>query len=224
MESFFNTFIYDKFNVEDYRLSDLNWKDDTLETGIGDIDGSDPSIKGYNKGWQIEPYKQRYYANIIDKRSETMKRKKMSAKEVIDISFSAENYAKEILSLWTETDGPLQNFFEAFTMNKVNNKMKKEIAQILNSQGYKVYPVLVDERQIHAYSLFENTKDYQLSDESLTSMENTFNGQGKSLNTHFTNDSFTRSFGFDSMTQLNSDTGVMPTMYEVRVSRLKKKQ
>lgn len=56
-----------------YNLSDLNWKDDTLETGIGDTDGSDPSMKGYNKGWQMDPYEQRYYANknnktIIDKR------------------------------------------------------------------------------------------------------------------------------------------------------------
>lgn len=224
MENFYNIFIYDKSNMEDYRISDLNWKDDTLENNIGDIDGSDPSMKGYNKGWQMEPYKQRYYANkILDKRSVNMKITKLSAKETIDISHSSENYANEILSLWAETDGPLQNFYEAFTMNKISNKMKKEIAEILNSKGYKVYPVLVDERQVHAYSLFETVDDYQISNESLTSMENRFNGQGDSLNTNFSNDSSTRSFGFDNVTQMNSDISVAPSMHETRISRLKKK-
>lgn len=204
-----------------YNLSDMNWLDETLETGIGDIDGSDPSMKGYNKGWQMEPYKQRYYAN---KRSEKMSRiRRTSAKEVIDISYSAENYANEILSLWQEADGPLQNFFEAFTMNKVDNKTKKEIAKILTEKGFKVCPVLTDERAIHAYSLFENTKDYQLSNELLTSIENRFNGQANPLNTNYTNGP-TRDFGYDNITQMNSDIGVVPNYYEVRISRLKKKQ
>lgn len=203
-----------------YNLSDMNWLDETLETGIGDIDGSDPSMKGYNKGWQMEPYKQRYYAN---KRGENVSRiRRTSAKEVIDISYSSENYANEILSLWKEVDGPLQNFFEAFTMNKVDNKTKKEIAQILRDRGFKVYPVLTDERTVHAYSLFETTKDYQLSDESLTAIENRFNGQADSLNTNYTN-GVTMDFGFDNVTQMNSDIGVTPSCYEVRVSRLKKK-
>src|SRR3712207_1194322 len=114
------------YKDNDYNLSDLNWKDDTLENGIGDIDGSDPSMKGYNKGWQQEPYKDRYYAN-----------KKKAAKEVNDISYDSENLAREILELWSQADGPLQNFFEAFTMNKVSNKMKKEIADIIRKKGYE---------------------------------------------------------------------------------------
>lgn len=216
-DSFLGNFILD---LDVYNLSDLNWKDDTLETGIGDIDGSDPSMKGYNKGWQMEPYKQRYYANIIDKRSVKMNRiKKTSAKEVIDISYGAENYANEILSLWQEVDGPLQNFFEAFTMNKIDNKMKKEIAKILGEQGFKVYPVLVDERAIHANA----NNDFQISDESLSAMENMLSGHADPINTGFSNGS-NRDFGFDSMTQMNSDIGVAPFNYETRVSRLKKKQ
>lgn len=222
MDYFINKFIYDKFNDKKYNLSDLNWKDDTLQNGIGDIDGSDPSMKGYNKGWQMEPYKQRYYANIKNKRSETMTRVKKSAKEVIDISCSAENYANEILTLWAEVDGPLQDFFEAFTMNKISNSMKKDIANILHSKGYKVYPVLTDERNIFANSLFETIDDYQLSNESLSAIEKNFNGQNDFINQNFSN-GCNMSFGFDNVTQLNSDIGVAPNMYETRISRLKKK-
>lgn len=221
MENFLNNVLYNHTDDKVYNLSDLNWRDDTLETGIGDIDGSDPTMNGYNKGWQMEPYKERFYA----KRSDKMRLlKKQSAKEVIDISYSAENYANEILSLWQQVDGPLQNFFEAFTMNKVDNKLKKEIAQILNSRGYKVYPVLVDERKVHAYSLFENINDYQISNESLTSMEDYLSGHSNSLNSGFNNNTSTTEFGFNDMTQLNSDIGgVAPNTYEVRISRLKKK-
>jgi len=121
-----------------YNLADENWKDDTLETGIGDTDGSDPSMKGYNKGYQMDPYQQRFYAS------------KLAAKEMIDISHTSENYANEILALWAEVDGPLQNFYEGFTMNKITNSMKKEIAEALGKHGYKVYPILVDERSRYA--------------------------------------------------------------------------
>lgn len=216
---FWYNLIKDQFVDNVYNLSDLNWEDSTLDTGIGDVDGSDPSMKGYNKGWQMEPYKQRYYANkkYLNRR-ETMNIKKLSAKEVMDISCSPENYANEILTLWAETDGPLQNFFEAFTMNKIDNKTKKEIANILNSKGYKVYPVLTDERHIHA----NHFVDLQYSDETLTALEDRLNGQADPINTPYMTSGPNMDFGFDSMTQMNSDIGVMPSSYEVRVSRLKK--
>jgi hypothetical protein len=44
-----------------YHLTDLNWKDDGLVDG--DCYYGDPSINDYNKGWQMEPYEQRFYAN-----------------------------------------------------------------------------------------------------------------------------------------------------------------
>lgn len=269
-----------------YNLADENWKDDTLETGIGDTDGSDPSMKGYNKGYQMDPYQQRFYA-----------KKKEAAKEMIDISHSAENYANEILALWAETDGPLQNFYEGFTMNKVTNKMKKQIAEELSEQGHKVYPVLVDERSRYAsiskklkklasddteklieyftqifpesvvmelvkndvvdsknegytmevpeldgileYYLQSDPHDYaakllnvalasgkatdiqpfqdfQLSDATLTALENVLSGQADPMyNGPWTNEE----------AQDRSDIGVPPNTYETRISkRLKKKQ
>ena len=48
---------FDLRNVEIYNLSDINWEDETLENGIGDIDGSDPTMKGYNKEYEVDPYK-----------------------------------------------------------------------------------------------------------------------------------------------------------------------
>lgn len=277
-----------------YNLSDMNWKDDTIDTqhlwgtGIGDIDGSDPSMKGYNKGWQMDPYKQRYYA-----------KRKEAAKEINDISFNSENLAREILELWSQADGPIQNFYEAFTMNKIPNKMKKEIAEILRQQGYDVYPVLVDERNRFAnvfkkikkiannninklieccnevfpesnviklinddikkvgykvtrpelnglldyYLLLypddyaaklvnksltnkntnmEHFKDIQLSNESLEALENRLNGQSDSLNNGYQNNGPGMDFGMDSTTQMNSDIGVSPNMYETRLSNKKK--
>lgn len=153
-----------------------------------------------------------------------MNRLKLAAKEVIDISSNPENYANEILSLWAEADGPLQNFYEAFTMNKINNKTKQEIARILNEQGYKVYPVLTDERPIYAGSNdFREFRDIQISDESLTAMENILSGQADPFyKQRSQNGGPTFELGFDDTTQLNSDIGVPPNNYETRISRLKK--
>ena len=210
------------YKDNDYNLSDLNWKDDTLENGIGDIDGSDPSMKGYNKGWQQEPYKDRYYAN-----------KKKAAKEVNDISYDSENLAREILELWSQADGPLQNFFEAFTMNKVSNKMKKEIADIIRKKGYEVYPVLTDETE--RYASFSRLKkkvkniesisnvtpfdDMQLSYDSLTSMEKMLNEQSDGIGDVCFRNGLCSDFGMDMMTQMRSDISVPPNVYEVNSSK-----
>lgn len=80
-------------------------------------------------------------------------REKTAAEEIRDITYTPENLAKEILTLWSQVDGPLQNFFEAFTMNKMNNKMKQEIADILKSWGYDVTPVYTQDTPIYAKSL-----------------------------------------------------------------------
>ncbi len=197
-----------QINIEPiYNLSDINWQDDTLETGIGDIDGSDPTMKGYNKGYQMEPYKERFYAS------------KTAAKEVIDISNSVDNYANEILSLWKEADGPLQNFFEGFTMNKFDNDTIKQIAEKIREKGYSVYPVLVDRRS--RYAGYRNTDiqefvDFQLSDSSLNAIEKIMNGQDDPIyNGPGTN---------EEATDRSDDIGVAPSLYEVTLcSRLKKK-
>ena len=75
---------------------------------------------------------------------------KYAAKEVIDISYTPENIAKEILTLWSQADGPLQDFFDAFTANKMTNEMKKQVADNLKEMGYDVTPVLVDETPKYA--------------------------------------------------------------------------
>lgn len=78
---------------------------------------------------------------------------KYAAKEVIDISYTPENIAKEILTLWSQVDGPLQDFFDGFTVNKMTNEMKKEVAENLKEMGYDVTPVLVDETPKYASDL-----------------------------------------------------------------------
>ena len=254
-----------------YNLSDENFKDDTLESGIGDIDGSDPSMTGYNKGWQQDPYQQRYYA---DKRTN----KKEAAKETMEIEHTAEGYAKEILALWSQVDGPLQNFFEAFTMNKLNengyeihpiltdrrsryanisNKIKKMASndkQKLFNYFVKIFPdsvvtelvsdinsvneegINIDEPELNGVIEFyieENPEDqaikllntamsnniefvdFQLSDATLTALENVLSGQA---------DPIYNGPGINEEVTDRSDLGVPPNVYETRLSkRLKKK-
>ena len=210
--------IIDKFVDENYyNMSDLNWKDDTLETGIGDIDGSDPSVKGFNKGWQMDPYLQRYYANYDG--GKKMSRLKKAVVEIRDITYSAENYVDELLSIWKESDGPIQDFFEAFTSNnKVNNRDKKDMAKLLNERGYKVVPWLLDETIRHANVQY--FKDIQISDESLENMEQFLSGMQEPLNLKEDN-------GFNQSCDMYSDLGgPASTSYEIsanKVSRLKKK-
>lgn len=72
------------------------------------------------------------------------KSEKVAAKEVQDISYTPENLAKEIITLWSQADGPLQDFFNAFTMNKMTNEIKTQVADIINGWGYDVTPSLDD--------------------------------------------------------------------------------
>lgn len=179
---------------------------------------SDPSINDYNKGYAMEPYEMRYYAdrNVLHqvKKGETYEtiaekyfghksyakqikemnktlanktlkpgmmlivgRKpltKEAAEEIRDITYTPENLAKEILTLWSQVDGPLQNFFEGFTMNKMTNEMKQEIAKILKEWGYEVTPVLEDRTPRYASKMKLFTKISKLSKEN--NMKTMFEG------------------------------------------------
>lgn len=75
---------------------------------------------------------------------------KEAAKEVMEITYTPENLAKEILTLWSQVDGPLQNFYDGFTMNKMDNKLKQDIADLLNEWGYKVEPTYTQDTPIYA--------------------------------------------------------------------------
>ena len=124
------------YNKEyDYDL-DLNWRDD------GDVLG-DASMNDYLKGYQIEPYAFQQWAK--DKK----KNIKIATKEVIVMQFYPEYLADYILTLWNGIDGALQDFFEGFTL-RYNNDLKIAIANELKKKGYKVFPVLVDDRAFYA--------------------------------------------------------------------------
>lgn len=83
-------------------------------------------------------------------------RQLFAAKEVQDITYTPENLAKEIVTLWSQTDGPIQNFFDGFTVNKTTNKMKKDIADILNGWGYDIKPTYVQDTPTYAAKAYEN--------------------------------------------------------------------
>lgn len=116
---------------------DLNWRDD------GDV-LNDPSINDYLKGYNINPYEFKQWAQ---KKLKSMN--KTAAIETDVMHFTPAYLADKILTLWNGTDGPLQNFFDAFTL-RYPNKLTKEIADELTLQGYKVYPILIDDRPRYA--------------------------------------------------------------------------
>jgi len=115
----------------------LNWRDD------GDI-LNDPSMNDYLKGYNIDPYEFKQWAQ---KKLKSMD--KTAAIETDVMRFTPAYLADKILTLWNGSDSPLQNFFEAFTL-RYPNKLTKDVASELAAQGYKVYPVLVDDRPRYA--------------------------------------------------------------------------
>lgn len=112
----------------------LNWRDDGDELG-------DASMNDYLKGYQIEPYAFQQWAS--------KKNIKVAASEVINMHYYPEFLADYILTLWNGTDGSLQNYFEGFTL-RYNNNMKQNIASELAKKGYKVHPILTDDRAYYA--------------------------------------------------------------------------
>jgi hypothetical protein len=119
-----------EYNYEE----DLNWRDDGDEIG-------DASMKDYLEGYQIEPYAFQQWAK--------KKNIKTAANEMINMHFYPEFLADYILTLWNGTDSPLQNFFEGFTL-RYNNRLKIDVAKELEKLGYKVHPVLTDDRAYYA--------------------------------------------------------------------------
>lgn len=119
----------------DYDL-DLNWRDDGDELG-------DASMKDYLKGYQIEPYAFQQWAEKNNKNIKT------AAQEMINMHFYPEFLADYILTLWNGVDGTLQDYYEGFTL-RYNNNLKKAVANELEKRGYKVLPILVDDRAFYA--------------------------------------------------------------------------
>lgn len=115
----------------------LNWRDD------GDI-LMDPSMNDYLKGYNIDPYEFKQWAS-----KNKIELHKTAAREQIVLQFLPEYLANNILTRWNGADGPLQNFFEGYTL-RYDNKLKNDIAKCLEDQGYKVYPVLTDNKTIYA--------------------------------------------------------------------------
>lgn len=97
---------------------------------------------------------------------------KTAAKEVTDITYTPEGLAKRIITLWSQADGPLQDFFNAFTMNKSTNEMKQQISEILRGWGYEVTPVLEDRTVRHASKIKLFSKIAKISKE--TNMQHVF--------------------------------------------------
>lgn len=124
--------IKDEYDYEDH----LNWRDD----------GSvfiHPSVTDYLKGFNMDPYQFTQWAVKNNKNTKT------SAKETIVMDFGAEYLANNILTRWNGSDGPLQDYFNAYT-HRYNNDLKIAISDILNAKGYDVLPILYDETNRHA--------------------------------------------------------------------------
>jgi len=123
---------------------DLNWRDDGNDSPDGQ-NIENPSVRDFNLGYELNPYDLRYWAKT-DKNMY-----KLAWKEVDPLSFTPEYLADKILKLWNQIDGTLQNTFEAFTL-RYDNKLKQQIANIINSYGYEVYPILLIDAPIYASS------------------------------------------------------------------------
>lgn len=116
-----------------------------------DLNISDPSnaaegdgtMKDFNEGYEKDPYSIRQFAT---------KQKgliKTADEETVIMKFSPDFLADRILTLWNGADGPLQNFYDLFTL-RYDNKMKMDIAKLLKEQGYMVYPTLIDDKPRYA--------------------------------------------------------------------------
>jgi hypothetical protein len=115
----------------------LNWRDD------GDA-LSDPCMNDYLAGYQIEPYEFKQWAG-----KKNIPLQKTADLETVVMQFTPEFLADRIVTLWNGADGPLQSFFEGFTL-RYDNKMKMQLAEILAGKGFEVYPVLTDDKPRYA--------------------------------------------------------------------------
>ena len=132
---------------KEYRDDHINWRDNGDEL-------TDPSTNDFYKGYNINPYEFQQWAKIKHNKLFHTAMKKQASGEVFIMKFSPEFLADRILTLWNGADGPLQNFYEAFTL-RYNNALKQQIAACLASQGYEVYPCLVDDKPRYASRLLK---------------------------------------------------------------------
>ena len=123
--------------TEEYRKDQLNWRDDGDEL-------SDASANDYLKGYNMDPYEFKQWASV--KHNDLLKTADV---ETVVMKFTPEFLADRILTLWNGADGPLQNFFEAFTL-RYNNNLKEQVAGELAKSGYTVYPRLFDDKPRYA--------------------------------------------------------------------------
>lgn len=140
----------DKLNAINSQVDEYNKKHnivnyDNLNSRDSDENVlADPSLNDYLKGYNINPYEFQQWAK---KKLKGMD--KTAAEEADVMHFTPEYLADKILMLWNGADGPLQNFFDAFTL-RYPNKLTKDVASMLNTMGYKVFPELVDDRPLYA--------------------------------------------------------------------------
>ena len=138
---------YNTSDNKEYETSHLNWRDDGDEL-------TDPSTNDFLKGYNINPYEFQQWASKKHNKLFRTAMKKQASGEVFIMKFSPEFLADRILTLWNGADGPLQNFYEAFTL-RYNNVLKQQIAACLANQGYQVYPCLVDDKPRYAKRLLK---------------------------------------------------------------------
>lgn len=152
-------------NMSQVRISDLRQPISNTTLGIDEYppyrddenlpDAGDPrmiaSMNDFLKGYNINPYEFQQWASNKHKKKYASMMKKGSG-EVFIMQFSPEFLADRILTLWNKSSGPLQNFFEAFTL-RYNNGLKQQIAAVLSRNGYQVFPILTDDKPRYATRL-----------------------------------------------------------------------
>jgi len=126
---------------EDYTNDTIN---DTCNIRDDGDQLMDSSINDFMKGYNIDPYEFQQWAKQHGK-----KLVKNAMNEVYIMKYSPEFLADRMLTLWNGADGPLQNFFEAFTL-RYNNTLKEQVANELAKMGYTVYPMLFDDKPRYA--------------------------------------------------------------------------
>jgi hypothetical protein len=144
------------YNNSSYDIADPLWEDSAASKHSSPV--ADPSMNDFLKGYNMQTksgegmYEFKQFANT-----------KKAAKETVDISYTPEALVKRILTLW-RNNGPLQSFFDGFVSNqKVSNKLKKQLADMLGEMGYEVHPTFHDEKPRYANtvnSFFEKTSRY----------------------------------------------------------------
>ena len=142
--------------------SDLNWHDDGNDSpSAPGATVEDPSMNDYIKGYKYDPYEMRYWAKIRKASVNPKQLMKIAWKEVDVLQFTPEYLADKIIKLWNQMDGTLQNAFEGFTL-RYDNKLKQEIARIINERGYEVYPILLVDAPMYGVKLSKINKATQL--------------------------------------------------------------